>query len=98
MHVRAAEREVVARRRQLGGSEHVPRLPVWGEEYEARSIHSSPGGKALNQAVALARLGAQVTAVGVMGDDGFGRDALAALAREGIDVGCVELRAKVATT
>ena len=29
-----------------------PRLPRWGEEYEVRSIRTSPGGKALNQAVA----------------------------------------------
>ena len=76
----------------------VPRLPAWGEEFEARSIRTSPGGKALNQAVALARLGAQVTAVGVVGDDGLGRDVLVALAREGIHMGCVESRAKVATT
>jgi len=76
----------------------VPRLPVWGEELEARSIRTSPGGKALNQAVALARLGAQVTAVGAVGDDGLGRDVLAALAHEGIDVGCVELRTEVTTT
>ena len=52
---------------------NVPRLPAWGQEYEARSIRTSPGGKALNQAVALARLGAQVTAVGAVGDDGLGR-------------------------
>ena len=38
-----------------------PRLPRWGEEYEVRSIRTSPGGKALNQAVALARLGAHVS-------------------------------------
>jgi ribokinase len=75
-----------------------PRLPAWGKEYEARSIRTSPGGKALNQAVALARLGAQVTAVGAVGDDGLGRDVLATLTREGIDVDCVESRAKVATT
>ena len=37
----------------------VSRLPVWDEEYEARSIRTTPGGKALNQAVALARLGTQ---------------------------------------
>jgi ribokinase len=49
-----------------------PRLPAWGETYQARSIRTSPGGKALNQAVALARLGAQVTAVGAVGDDGWG--------------------------
>src|SRR6266567_2566850 len=65
-------------------------LPAWGHEYEARSIRTSPGGKALNQTVALARLGAQVTAVGAVGDDGLGRDVLAALARERIDVNWIE--------
>jgi ribokinase len=62
-----------------------PRLPRWGEEYEARSIRTSPGGKALNQAVALARLGAHVSAIGKVGDDGLGRDIMSALTREGID-------------
>ena len=66
--------------------------------YEARSIRTSPGGKALNQAVALARLGAQVTAVGVVGEDGLGRDVLAALGRERVDVQWVEARADTATT
>lgn len=61
-----------------------PRLPAWGEDYEARSIRTSPGGKALNQAVALARLGAQVSAVGAVGRDGLGRDIVSALAREGV--------------
>jgi ribokinase len=73
------------------------RMPVWGEEHEVRSVRTSPGGKALNQAVALARLGAQVAAVGVVGDDGVGRDILTALAREGIDVAGVESRAEVAS-
>lgn len=31
-----------------------PRFPAWGHEQEARSIRTTPGGKALNQAVALA--------------------------------------------
>jgi ribokinase len=74
-----------------------PRIPGWGEEIQAHSIRTAPGGKALNQAVALARLGARVSAVGVVGDDGVGRDVLAALGREGIDTGCVERRAGVAT-
>jgi ribokinase len=72
-------------------------MPVWGEEYEARSVRTSPGGKALNQAVALARLGAQVTAVGAVGDDGVGRDILAALTREGVDVTSVQSRANVSS-
>lgn len=74
-----------------------PRLPEWGETYRARSIRTSPGGKALNQAVALARLGARVTAVGAVGDDGLGRDILAALTREGVDVGGVQVRAGAAS-
>lgn len=77
---------------------NTPRLPVWGETYQARSIRTSPGGKALNQAVALARLGAQVTAVGVVGNDGPGRDVLDALVRERVDVSFVESRKDVPTT
>jgi ribokinase len=77
---------------------NTPRLPAWGQEYEARSIRTSPGGKALNQAVALARLGAQVAAVGVVGEDGLGRDVVAALGRERVDVQWVETRADTATT
>jgi ribokinase len=73
-------------------------LPEWGRTYEARSIRTSPGGKALNQSVALARLGAQVAAVGVVGDDGVGRDILATLERERVDVNWMETREGVATT
>jgi ribokinase len=73
-------------------------LPEWGHTYEARSIRTSPGGKALNQAVALARLGAQVAAVGVVGDDAVGRDILATLKRERVDVNWMETREGVATT
>lgn len=61
------------------------RLPSWGDDLEARAIRISPGGKAFNQAVALARLGAHVTAVGVIGGDALGRDVLATLSQEGVD-------------
>ncbi len=74
------------------------RLPAWGQTVEARSIRTTPGGKALNQAIALARLGAQVMAVGVVGEDGPGHDVLAALSRERVDVSWVEARADVTTT
>ena len=77
---------------------NTPQLPVWGHDREARSIRTSPGGKALNQAVALARLGAQVTAIGAVGDDGIGRDVLAALSRERVDVRWVDVREGAATT
>jgi sugar/nucleoside kinase (ribokinase family) len=41
---------------------------------------------------------AQVSAVGVVGDDGVGRDVLTALARERVDGRWVEVRKDVATT
>ena len=68
------------------------RLPHWGDDLEARSIRISPGGKALNQAVALARLGAHVTAVGVIGADSLGRDVLATLRHEGVNVSKLQIR------
>ncbi len=73
------------------------RLPNWGDDLEARSIRTSPGGKALNQAVALARLGAHVTAVGVIGADSLGRDVLATLRHEGVDVSKLQIREKATT-
>lgn len=73
-------------------------LPSWGHEYEARSIRTTPGGKALNQAVALARLGAEVSAVGAVGDDGVGGDVLGALRRERVDVRWMDVREDVATS
>ncbi len=73
------------------------RLAAWGLEYEADSVRMAPGGKALNQAVALARLGARVTAIGTVGGDGLGQDIVSALAREGIDAGGMEVRAGAAT-
>jgi ribokinase len=75
-----------------------PRLPRWGEEYQARSIRTSPGGKGLNQAVALARLGAHVCAVGAVGDDGLGRDIVSALTGEGIETEFFVTREKAATS
>ncbi len=73
------------------------RLPELGDDLEARSISISPGGKALNQAVALARLGAHVTAVGIIGDDALGRDVLATLSQEGVDVSELQIRKHTAT-
>ncbi|MEV0582323.1 ribokinase [Nonomuraea sp. NPDC050310] len=64
----------------------VTRLPAPGETVAGPGAHRAPGGKGANQAVAAARLGARVRLVGRVGDDDFGREVLAAVAAEGVDV------------
>ncbi|MEQ9410845.1 MAG: ribokinase [Fuerstiella sp.] len=60
------------------------RLPAPGETLTGRSLQETPGGKGANQAVAAARLGAQVSMIGRLGEDGFGRVLRQNLAAEGI--------------
>jgi ribokinase len=67
----------------------VPRLPGPGATVLGAAAQFTPGGKGANQAVAAARLGADVRMVGCVGDDDFGRQLLAALRAEGIDAGAV---------
>lgn len=62
-----------------------PHLPGRGETVVGSDFVVTPGGKGANQAVAAARLGADVRFVGSVGDDAFGRSARAALEAEGVD-------------
>ena len=62
------------------------KMPAPGETVFGQSFHTAPGGKGANQAVAAARLGAEVRMVGRVGDDEFGPVLLDGLRREGIDV------------
>ena len=75
----------------------VPRMPVPGETLIGHDFHVIPGGKGANQAVAAARLGAQVTMIGRVGDDDFGRAQQRNLAQEGIGVTHVSVDAEEAT-
>ena len=49
-----------------------PRHPNPGETLIGTSFHTLPGGKGANQAVAAARMGAEVTMIGCVGADAFG--------------------------
>lgn len=67
----------------------VPRRPEAGELVVADEFGAFRGGKGYNQAVALARLGADVTMIGAVGTDAYGTSFLEALADEGVDAGRV---------
>lgn len=67
----------------------VPSIPTAGVTVPAREISRLPGGKGANQAVALARLGAEVAMIGAVGDDDDGRGLLATLLSEGVDTSSV---------
>ena len=61
------------------------RMPAPGETVFGESFRAAPGGKGGNQAVAAARLGADVRMVGRVGEDDFGRALAENLRREGVD-------------
>jgi ribokinase len=62
-----------------------PVHPAPGETILGSDFHTIPGGKGANQAVAAARLGSQVTMIGRVGKDEFGKSLLENLTKEEID-------------
>lgn len=60
-----------------------------GHHQDIKGMRIEPGG-ACNFMIAASRIGAQVSAVGAVGDDSFGIDLLNTLSDEGIDVSGVE--------
>ncbi|MCK2083670.1 ribokinase [Aeromonas sp. 3925] len=68
----------------------VPHFPRPGETLTGHSYQVVPGGKGANQAVAAARLGAEVSFIARIGDDAIGRQMKAGFAADGIEVSAVE--------
>jgi ribokinase len=65
------------------------RLPAPGETVTGGQFVMAAGGKGANQAVAAARLGAEVTLVAKVGQDLFGQQAIDDYRREGILTDCI---------
>ncbi len=75
----------------------VPHLPNPGETVLGGDVRQVAGGKGANQAVAAARLGADVVFIGRVGDDDYGRQTLLNLQAEGIDTQNLRVTAGVAS-
>lgn len=74
-----------------------PRMPKEGETVVGTEFGRAPGGKGANQAVAAARLGANVTMVGRVGDDLFGHDQIESLNASGVDTRYIILDSEAPT-
>jgi ribokinase len=64
---------------------HVSRLPQAGETFQAHGLTVEPGGKGLNVAIGLHRLGLDVFALMACGQDAAGNALIELLQSEGID-------------
>ena len=74
-----------------------PRVPTMGETITGGGFFTSPGGKGANQAVAAAKLGAQVVMVGCVGGDAFGAQLTENLRANGVDTAHLRSLAGVPT-
>lgn len=81
----------------VGITVRVPRIPVPGEALIGDLFDYGPGGKGTNQAVAAARLGAQVNLLACIGDDIFGETALSLFRQEGMSLDYIHQIAGVNT-
>ena len=68
------------------------KIPTSAQTVYGKSFHMAPGGKGANQALQCARLGAEVTMMGCVGDDLFGQTLLETPRQAGVDVSHVLVR------
>ena len=73
------------------------RIPLKGETLHGDSLSYIPGGKGANQAVAMARLGADVEMFGCVGDDAHGQELIDNLAKNGVKTGNIRKLSGVPT-
>lgn len=72
-------------------------FPEQGETVLGGEFKTYHGGKGANQAIAAARLGAEVTMIGAVGDDQFGKDILQNFRAEGVHEEAISVIPKTST-
>ena len=73
------------------------RIPLKGETLKGDDLQYIPGGKGANQAVAMARLGADIEMFGCVGDDEAGRKLVDNLKNEGVKTEHIQVVSGVPT-
>lgn len=73
------------------------RIPLKGETIQGEDVEYQPGGKGANQAVAMARLGADVTMYGCVGKDAAGKQLIENLVNQGVCTDYIEYLDKIPT-
>ena len=81
----------------VGMTLRAQRMPVFGETLVGSDFDMGPGGKGSNQAVGVARLGAQAHFAGIIGDDRLGEIAVDLFAQEGVDTAYLQRTEAMAT-
>ncbi len=81
----------------VGMTLRTQRMPVFGETLVGSDFDMGPGGKGSNQAVGVARLGAQAHFAGIIGDDRLGEIAVDLYAQEGVDTTYLQRIEEMAT-
>lgn len=73
------------------------RMPIFGETLLGSDFDMGPGGKGSNQAVGVARLGADAAFAGIIGNDKLGEIATDLYAAEGVNTDYLEITDKCTT-
>ncbi|XP_031564436.1 ribokinase-like [Actinia tenebrosa] len=76
---------------------YVPRVPVQGETMHATKFQVDFGGKASNQCVMAAKLGARVAMVAMVGNDRFGHDTIENFKKYGINTDFIKVNDQLST-
>ncbi|MCL1950666.1 MAG: ribokinase [Turicibacter sp.] len=71
--------------------------PIKGETIIGKSFNTVPGGKGANQAVAAARLGAEVKMIGAVGQDAFGNEIMENFNMNKVDTEAINVTDEVET-
>jgi ribokinase len=81
----------------VGLTVELDRMPAAGETIVGRTFRTDHGGKGSNQAVGMARLGAEVDFLTAVGDDAFGHEAIELWRAEGVRAEAVVVAAPTMT-